>query len=35
MCRNNNETEQDPMVLTPHFLHLPFVCRKTVAKEYV
>ena len=28
-----SETEQDPMVLAPHVLRLPFVCGKTLAKE--
>ena len=32
---NQPETEQDPMVLAPHVLSLPFVCGKTLAKEYV
>ena len=27
------EAEQDPVVLTPHVLRLPFVCGKTLAKE--
>ena len=27
------ETEQDPVVLAPHVLSLPFVCGKTLAKE--
>ena len=27
------ETEQDPTVLAPHVLSLPFVCGKTLAKE--
>lgn len=28
-----NETEQDPMVLVPSILSLPFVGRRTFAKE--
>ena len=32
---NGVETEQDPMVLPCHVLCLPFVCRKTSAKQYV
>ena len=29
------ETGQDPAALAPHVLCLPFVCRKTLAKECV
>ena len=31
--KNTFEIEQDPLVLDPHVLSLPFVCRKTLAKE--
>ena len=30
---SGSEMEQDPMVLAPLVLSLPFVCRKTLAKE--
>ena len=33
--RGKDEKEQDPMVLVPHVLHLPFVRGETVAKEQV
>ena len=33
--RGKDEKEQDPMVLVPHVLHLPFVCGETVDKEQV
>ena len=31
----SDEMEQDPVVLPLHVLHLPFVCGKVLAKEYV
>ena len=31
----SDETEQDPMVLPLHVLHLPFVCGKILARDYV
>ena len=31
--RGDTEMEQDPLVLVPHVLSLPFVCAKTLAKE--